>query len=371
MKIGLDCRSVSDSGGIGEYARQLIKNLIKINSRDQFVLFFTDCQTAENFPRGNAEVEILPLAKFKKYLPFVYSHLLVPLIIRRKHCDLTLFPANIIPFFYFGRSAVVIHDLAVYKFPELFPDQLLNFDRWALVPRSLKRADKIIAVSASTKKDIVELFAVPTEKISVVHEGGNFEFNQVSVSGSLPADLTPKNYFLFVGTIEPRKNLIRLIEAYKKFVQFGNKDFDLVLAGKSGWKNQEIFTAIAMTNQELGQEKIKYLGFVSNQQKAELYRQAFALVLPSLYEGFGLPAAEALRFGLPLVLAGNSALPEIGGKAGIYIDINSAESILNALKELSVNHSLYGQLSSQAYQRAPQFAWETCAQGVLEALQSF
>lgn len=370
MKIGIDCRAVSESGGIGEYVRQLTKNLVRTNNRDKFVLFFADWESAGNFQQGKAEIEILPLGRFKKYLPFIYAHLIAPLLMRRKHCDLMLFPANIIPFFYYGRSAVVIHDLAVYEFPELFPDRPFNFDRRILVPRSLRRADKIIAVSGSTKKDIIELFGVSAGKISVVHEGGDFEFAKNPAKSEWPTGLTPKKYFLFIGTIEPRKNLIRLVEAYKKFVQSESGDFDLVLAGKSGWKNEGIFAAITAANRELGRDRIKYLGFISNEQKAELFGLAFALVLPSLYEGFGLPIAEALQFGLPLILADNSALPEIGGKAAIYIDADSTKSILDALKELSVNHSLYEQLSSQAYQLAPQFTWEACAQGALKALQS-
>lgn len=370
MTIGIDCRAISESGGIGEYVRQTVKHLIKADSGDRFVLFFAEAEAALAFRSLGAVIKILPLAKFKKYLPLVYSHLLTPLFLSWQKLTVCWFPANIIPLGYRGRAVVTVHDLAVYKFPELFPDRIIGFDRRVLVPRSLKRASQIIVVSSSTKKDIAELFAIPAEKISVVYEGGDFEFERTEVDEAWLSGLKLQKYFLFIGTIEPRKNLIRLVEAYKKFVQSGGRDFDLVLAGKSGWKNEGIFEAIAAANQELGAEKIKYLGFISNEQKAELYRQAFALILPSLHEGFGLPAAEALLFGLPLVLAGNSALPEIGGGAAVYVEAESVEAIFEALVKISVSQSLRDELASRAYQRAPQFTWKACSQGVLKALQS-
>lgn len=370
MKIGIDCRTISESAGIGEYTRQIVKHLINQNSDDQFVLFFVDAATAQNYRQPNVKVIILPFYQYKKYLPLVYSQLMVPLVMWWQQLDVCWFPANIIPLLYFRKSAVTIHDLAVYKLPELFPDQAVSLDRRILVPASLKRASKIIAVSQSTKKDIIELFKISADRISVVYEGGNFDYDQDLANAALPAGISAKKYFLFIGTIEPRKNLLVLIESYKNFVQADNNDFDLVLAGKSGWKNEEIFAAIKSVNQELGRERIKYLGFISNEQKAALYQSAYALILPSKYEGFGLPAAEALQFGLPLILADNSALPEIGGAAALYIDSKSESSILGALQQITHDSAGYEKLRSEAHLRASQFAWEGSAEGVKKALGS-
>lgn len=369
MIIGIDCRAVSESGGIGEYTRQLTKNLITQNSQQQFVLFFADGLVAEKFKQTNVKIIVLPAYKYKKFLPLIYIHLLVPILMRQSKCDLMLFPANIIPLGWRGQSVLVIHDLAVYKLPELFPEQVINLDRRVLVPSSVRRAKRIIAVSHSTKNDIVALFKIAPEKISVVPEGGDFDHDK-SVTTALPSGLITKKYFLFVGTIEPRKNLIRLIEAYKKFVQSGQNDYDLVLAGKSGWKNDDIFAAIKSANQELGSDRIKYLGFISNEQKAVIYQNAYALVMPSIYEGFGLPVAEALQFNLPLILADNSSLPEVGGEAALYIQTESVASITEAFRKLVADSSLYEQLTLKSQQRASQFTWATCAEGVLKALRS-
>lgn len=394
MKIGIDCRAMSQAGGIGEYVRQLTKELVQ-NKQDKFALFFADQKSAEEFGSAEVEIKVLPFYKHKKFLPFIYAQLLVPLFISRAKCEVVLFPANIVPLFWRGRSLVVVHDLAVYKFPELFPDQLVNLDRRLLVPNSLRQATKIIAVSEHTKADIIGLFGIAPEKISVVYEGGdglkmvqippNLPFakgeektNEVNPSPFLKGDseCNPGSirkgvgYFLFIGTIEPRKNLVRLIRAYKKFVQATGSNRDLVLAGKSGWKNEAIFSIIKSANQELGSKRIKYLGFVSDEQKIELYQKAYVLVMPSIYEGFGLPVAEALQFGLPAILAGNSSLPEVGGLAGVYIDPESENEIERALTRLNGNPAWREELASQAYQRAPQFAWATCAQGVLEAIKS-
>ncbi len=368
MKIGIDCRTISEPAGIGEYTRQIVKHLIEQNSDDQFVLFFVDAATAQNYRQPNVKVIILPFYKYKKYLPLVYSQLIVPIVMWWQQLDVCWFPANIIPLLYFRRSVVTVHDLAVYKIPELFPDSAISLDRRILVPVSLRRASKIIAVSQSTKNDIMEIFKIAATKITVVYEGGNFDYDRQLVSSAIPVGLETKTYFLFIGTIEPRKNLLLLIAAYKNFVQAGNNDFDLVLAGKSGWKNEEIFAAIKSVNQTLGEEKIKYLGFISNEEKVALYQSAYALILPSKYEGFGLPAAEALQFNLPLILANNSALPEIGGEAALYIDSGSESSILGVLQEITHNSAGYEKLKSEAHLRASQFAWESSAEEVNRVL---
>jgi glycosyltransferase involved in cell wall biosynthesis len=369
MTIGIDGRTITAPGGIGEYTRQSVKQLVKINRDDRLVLFLTDEIQAKGFQSEKVNVKILPFYRYKKFLPIVYSHLIVPLLMSRQKLDVCLFPANIIPLFFKGKSAVVVHDLAVYKFPELFPNQAINFDRRVVVPQSLRRADRIIAVSQSTKKDLLELFRIKSDKIAVVYEGGDFNFEVGNLNEALPVGLESKKYFLFVGTIEPRKNLLKLIESYKKFVQSGYNDYDLVLAGKSGWKNDQIFEAIKQANQEFGQEKIKYLGFITNEQKAALYQNAWALAMPSLYEGFGLPAAEALRFRLPMILSDNSSLPEIGGEVAVYVDANLSETIFEALQKVA-DLAYREELAGQAQARASRFTWEACAQGVLEVLKS-
>jgi glycosyltransferase involved in cell wall biosynthesis len=369
MNIGIDCRIITERAGIGEYTRQLVKNLIEANQSDKLVLFFGDKKSAEGFASEKVKLRVFPLFRLRKFLPLIYSQIIVPVYLAQENCAVMLFPANVAPLFYFKKFVVVIHDLAVYKFPELFPNSILAFDRRILVPWSLYRAERIIAVSKSTKDDIIELFKVVAAKITVAYEGGDFKYikNKVTV---LPGGFAGKRYFLFIGTIEPRKNLVRLIEGYKKLVQSGIDEFELVLAGKSGWKNKAVFETITKTNQELGSERVKYCGFVSVEEKAALYRNAFALVLPSIYEGFGLPAAEALHFGLPLILANNSALPEIGGSAAIYFETESVDSIFEALKKLSGESEIHAQLVALAFSRAGKFTWRNCAENVLDILKS-
>lgn len=364
MKIGIDCRAISDSAGIGAYARELVKHLLEIDRHNRYALFFSDdFSGAKEYERPNAKVRLLPSRKWRKFLPVIYSHYWVASAINREKTDVCLFPANAIPLGFKGKAVLTIHDLAVYKRPELFPDQLINFDRHVVVPRSLRRAEKIIAVSQNTKNDIVGLFKIPPEKISVVYEG-------VAEIAKMPAATPAKDYFLFLGTIEPRKNLKRLIEAFEKFVQEADWDGELALAGASGWKNREIFEAIGIANQELKREAVRHLGYVSEADKWRLLGGALAFVYPSLYEGFGLPVLEAMAAGAPVITSDNSSLPEIAGDAAILVDPLDAAALSGALKRLACDKNLRQELREKGRKKSQEFTWDNCATLTLSQLES-
>ncbi|MFA6228211.1 MAG: glycosyltransferase family 1 protein [Patescibacteria group bacterium] len=366
MRIGIDCRTLAASAGIGEYGRQVVKNLLIQDRHNHYVLFLNE---GEKLPSeivmGDYEIKHLSLSRYRRYLPFFYSQLAVGRLINRQKLDVCLFPANIIPLGYGGRAVVTIHDLAVYLYPELFPDRLINFDRRYLVPRSLRRADKIIAVSNSTKQDIIKLFGIAPEKIEVIYEG-------VADRG-INRQKNKEKYILYLGTIEPRKNLIRLIGAFKKFKQEepAARDFKLILAGKDGWKNKEIFKGLRQANAELQEEAIKYLGYVTAARKRELLSHAEVFVFPSLYEGFGLPVAEALACGVPVVTSNAGSLPEIGGEAVLYVNPLQEEEIGLAIKKAVTDENLRRQLAEKGKQKSQEFTWDKCARQTRELLESY
>jgi len=179
MKIGIDCRTISEPAGVGTYTRELVRHLLEIDGHNQYALFFNDDFSGlptgqagtDEYKKQNTEIIFLPSRKLKKFLPIIYSHFLIARAIDQKKLDICVFPANVIPLGYRGPSVLVVHDLAVYKFPQLFPSKLINFDRRIVIPSSLRRAANIIAVSQSTKNDIAGLFKIPEEKIVVVYEG--------------------------------------------------------------------------------------------------------------------------------------------------------------------------------------------------------
>ena len=369
MKIGIDCRTASTTGGIGEYTRQLLKRLIEQNDSDQFVLFFDDNKTADNFQRQNAVIKIIPLNRFRRFLPIIYSQLIVPLFFLLSSCSVMLFPANIAPWLYRKKFVAVIHDLAVYKFPDFFPDQLFNIDRKFLVPSTLRRAIKLIAVSQSTKNDIVSLFKINPNKVSVVYEGGDFFIFDQEQQASLKSDALPQNFFLFLGTIEPRKNILNVLLAYQRLVIDEKCDFDLFLVGKAGWKNHDIFKTIDVINENLKTQRIRYFGYLSADDKIFLYQRAQVLILSSWYEGFGLPVAEAMYFGLPSIISPYGSLPEIGGDASLVMADGSKEEIGLALKKISTNEYLRQDLSLKALERSKVFSWRLSAEKIINILK--
>ncbi|MFA6526385.1 MAG: glycosyltransferase [Candidatus Buchananbacteria bacterium] len=172
MRIGIDCRTISDPAGVGTYTRELVRHLLEIDGHNHYVLFFDNAFSGiREYEKNNVTIKFLPSRKLKRYLPIIYSHFIIAHAMNQERLDVCLFPANAIPLGYKGRTMLTIHDLAVYKMPELFPNKLINFDRKIVVPTSISRADKIIAVSQSTKKDAMELFKASAEKIEVVYEG--------------------------------------------------------------------------------------------------------------------------------------------------------------------------------------------------------
>lgn len=363
MKIGIDCRTISDPSGVGTYTRELVRNLLKIDKHNNYVLFFfAEFSEVTEFNRPNVQIKYLLPIKYKKYLPLIYSHIIAADIIRRAKLDVCLFPANVIPLGYFGKSAVTIHDLAVYKHPEFFPDKLINFDRQVVVPNSLKKAEKIIAVSNNTKNDILSLFNLSEKKLAMIYEGAPQVKDAIATVNARP-------YFLYLGTIEPRKNIVTLIKSFTNFVQQERWRGELVLAGKNGWKNNDVFELMAKSNKLLGRKAIKYLDYVAEHDKPALYAKASAFIYPSFYEGFGLPVLEAMAYGVPVIASNNSSLPEVVGEAGILIDPHNVKSLVSAMKSLTASDRFSLELAAKGRKKSQEFTWEAAARQTLKALR--
>lgn len=361
MKIGLDCRVIQESepAGTAHYTLEFVRALLEIDVENQYVLFFRTKPQNEIFRRPNAKIVVLPQSS----IPFFSNHLLFSQTLRREKLDIFHATANALPIGYNGVSVLTIHDLAIYINPEWFPKQ--SFSTKFLVPRSLAKAKKIIVPSESTKQDLQKIFRVPANKIKVIYEGVRTE-EPSEETKSLALEkfaLQEKKYFLFLGTIEPRKNLIALIAAYKIFI-YKNPDAPmLILAGGKGWKNDDIFEAIKKQNLE---NKIKYLGYVSNKEKFALMKSALIFVYSSLYEGFGLPILEAMSLGTPVITSRISSIPEIAGDASLLIDPNNDGEIANALEKLWKDGNLRAELITKGKNQSAKFSWPKTAEQTLE-----
>lgn len=267
-------------------------------------------------------------------------------------------------------TIISIMDLAFLRFPNDFKKtDLRQLTAWTKY--SVKNAAHIFAISQATKKDIAKFYGIDAKKISVTCPGVEKFRTTGKKNKKVFQNLKNKyhifgNYFISIGTLQPRKNIIRLIKAFEK--QKLPDNFQLLIVGKKGWLYKEIFQTVRKLNLE---KQIIFTGFVSDGELEILLKKAFALVLPSLYEGFGIPVVEAMASGVPVVVSNISSLPEVAGKAGIYINNpQSIASISQALaKVLKLTMEQRNDLIDKGFRQAKNFSWQKCGEKTLEAIQ--
>jgi len=375
MKIGIDCRTIlnpklGERAGVGHYTHYLVKNIIRYDTRNEYVLFFDwRFRDMKEFERKNVTVKNFPFSQYNKYLPFAYSHMLISAYLVKEGLDLFHSPISSLPLTYPKKSIITVHDLAIYKNPAWFPSQI--FSTKLLVPQSLRKADKIIAVSESTKKDLKQIFNIPAKKIKVIYEGATVEKISVKNKGVDTLKrfkLWPK-FILFVGTLTPRKNIVNLIRAYKHLLTMepGFTEYQLVLAGAKGYQNDKVFDEIK--EQKL-KKQIRYLGYITHNQKMELIKRATCFVFPSSYEGFGLPVAEAMALGTPVITSKASSLPEVAGKAALLVDPEHDHEIAKALKKVLSDKKVQARMIEKGKKQAKLFLWEKSAKETIQVYNS-
>ena len=276
---------------------------------------------------------------------------------------------------HYGRDLVTIHDLAIYKHPEWFPGRQW-FSTRLVVPQSIEIAGKIIVPSEATKRDLIELFHVSSFKISVIPHGVEERFFQKLETGVGRRELgdklsvtnskfqTSNSYILFVGTIEPRKNVVRLIEAYSKLPEDITNQYNLVIAGQRGLGFEDVFLEISNLKLEI-KSRVKLLNYVPEEKLPILYKRASLFVYPSLYEGFGLPVLEAMASGVPVVTSNISSMPEVVGEAGLLVNPYSVAEITDAIMEIVRDNAKASQISIAGMRRAAKFNWEDAAKRML------
>ncbi len=374
MRIGIDCRTIlnpttGEKAGVGHYTYYLVKHLLKLDKKNTYVLFFDHrSSSVQEFKRKNVELVQFPYSEYKKYLPYAYSHVLVGRVLTKAKLDVFHSPANVIPMQYHKPAVVTIHDLAIYEHPEWFPPKQ-DFSVNVLVPKSINKAERIIAVSQATAKDIQKRFKVPAKKITTILEG----YEPVKAPTKLAIHALRKSlhlneqYLLYIGTLEPRKNIAGMIEAFDALVRRKPrryKPLQLVLAGAKGYNFKENYKAI----QSVQAGSVRYLGYVSAKDKQALLHGAQAFIFPSFYEGFGLPVIEAMAAGAPVITSNISSLPEVAGKAAVLVNPTSSLSIQQAIEKI-MSAKTRANLIKKGKIQAKLFSWEQCARETLEVYQ--
>lgn len=344
MKIAIDISQVVFEGtGTGNYTRNLVKHLLRINNvskNHSFILFGTSLRKKNLLDDFAFELRKEGL-NFKTsfwLLPPTFTstvwnqihHMKVERLIGKidlfHSSDWTQPPTK-------AKKVTTIHDLIVYKYPEASPKEIVENQKKKL-DWVKKECDAVIAVSKATQKDIEKILTIPPEKISVIYEGVEEEFKNVT-----PKKSTSKKYVLAMGGIGNRKNTDRVIEAFKELKR---KDLDLSIIGQN-------------------------LGFIPQSELPSLYKTAEVFVYPSLYEGFGLPVLEAMTAGCPVITSDTGSLPEVGGQAAFYVNPENTHEITSKLREvLALTKNDRGKVLTLGHKQAAKFSWEKAAKETLK-----
>lgn len=273
------------------------------------------------------------------------------------------------------KKVTTFHDLSFEREPRFFSFRQRLWHWQVQARKAAKSSAKIIAVSRSTKEDLVNLYKIKPEKIEVVYSGIDQKFRVLSESETVLEKTRlkknhnlPENFILYLGTIEPRKNIIGIIKAFDILKQDGFfADLNLVLAGSFGW----LFDDIVKTwRSSPHRDSIKFLGFIEDEDKVGLYNLAKAFIYPSFFEGFGFPPLEAMACGVPTIVSASSSLPEVAGDGALLVDPYKIDDIYEGLKSVMCDRRLYQDLKFKGISRAKSFSWEKCARQTSQVLRS-
>lgn len=362
MIIGVDGNeaNVKERVGVSVYTLKLLQYFKRsADENTQFIVYLRESQKSD-LPAEN---------RYFKYKIVKSSHFWIQFFLPlhlffNRNINVYFAPAHYTPSFCPVPIVVTIHDLAYFYYPnEFLKKDLYKLQNWTKA--SVNKAKHIIAVSKTTKKDLHTFYRLDDSKVQVIYNGYEKKRSFPNLKNKADLSITNKPFLLYVGTLQPRKNVTTLIKAFS-IVKKTFPELELIIAGKKGWLFDEIFKLI----EEMGLEDCVYFtGFITDQQLAYLYQNARCLILPSLYEGFGLPILEAMSFGCPVISSFTASLPEIGGDACMYFDPKIVDDLVEKIQQLLTNKQLSTELTEKGKLRIREFSWSRCGSQTLNIIK--
>jgi len=372
MRIAIDLSPVvHHKAGLGRYARLLTEHLVTQDKTNTYLAFthgaFADdalSPALRALPRTNVPLDVRPW----RMLVWLAHVLRVPMDRVLPRVEIFHATEHLLPPLKNVHTVFTLHDL-IFQF---FPEYHLPLNRWFLrnaMPHFLRRADAIIAVSECTKRDAIRVYNIPPEKITVIYEAADpalhpeTDASRIAQVRARYANNQP--FLLFVGVIEPRKNIIALVDALR-LLRARGYPHRLLIAGRRGWLYQPTLDHVKQTGMS---DAVDFLDFVPDDDLAALFSACEAFVFPSLYEGFGLPPLEAMAAGAPVICSNTSSLPEVVGDAALLINPREVGEIANAIERVITDSALRDELRTKGLAQAKKFSWERAARETLAVYQ--
>ncbi len=373
MRIGIDyTAAVRQGAGIGRYTRQLVHALAELDTRNEYILLMAGAgiqktELSLKAVAGRANMHTVGLPVSDRTLAILWHRLRLPLWAELFSGRLDIFhsPDFALPPVRRARTILTVHDLSFMRVPQCADASLRSY-LLQVVPASVRRADVVLADSQCTRADVIELLGVDPGRIEVIYAGVESRFQRVRDAQVLNAMRDryhlPARFALGLGTLQPRKNFERLIEAYAQIRPEAGEEFKLVIAGGMGWMYEGIFERVA----DLGlQDAVCFPGYVADEDLPALYTLADLFVFPSLYEGFGLPPLEAMACETPVVTSNVSSLPEVVGDAGLTVDPLDVVALAEAMQRVLDDAALREELVQRGVAQARRFTWARAAEKLL------
>lgn len=370
-RIGIDITSaLTQGGGIGRYTRELVRALVATDTPNNYTLF--SAQTSQSSPvpfalTANPSVRYRRALLDERWLYRLWYRLRVPLPVQTFSGPIDLFhsPDFVLPPVS-GQvpTLLTVHDLSFVHYPDTFPPSLVSYLN-RVVPWSISRASHVLADSISTKRDLTAQWHVSPDKITVLYSGVSDDYRPISDRSMLQQvktkyGLDESPYLLAVGTLQPRKNYEMLIRAFAPVA--AAYPHNLAIAGGKGWMEDTMMAEAARLG--IG-DRVRFLGFVADQDLPALYSAATLFVFPSIYEGFGLPVLEAMTCGTPVVVSDSSSLPEVVGEAGLLLPATDQDAWTESMKSLLADPAAQAALAQKGLKQASAFSWQHAANQLL------
>ncbi len=365
MLIGIDASRTATAHRTGTewYSLRVTQGILRLTEgRHDVRLYSNGPLPPELFP--GADVRSIPFRR-------LWTHARLSAEMLRHAPDVLFVPAHVLPLIHPRRSVVTVHDLGYLYYPDAHRDADRRYLDWS-TRWNAHQAAAVLADSEATKADLIRAYGARSDRIHVVYLGRDERITRVANPLRL-AEVRAKydlaqRYFLYMGTLQPRKNLERVVQAFEAICGRGElADMQLVLAGRKGWLYDSLFARVEAAG--LG-ERVVFPGYIPDEDVPALLSAAAAFVFPSLYEGFGIPVLEAGGCGVPVITSNTSSLPEVAGDAALLVDPHDVDAIAEAMYRVVTDPELAAELTRRGHENVKRFSWEKCARETLAVLES-